>query len=175
MAVGVNKRVATIRSERGRGFLDRFHQPERVRDFRLPSPCLLRRRLGSVRLDSRAENSQPVAADLGAEEVLAGFLVQPHTRAQATLDVDLRALLRVFPNRTHVVASILIHWVEGSRAGLEGRIVKLEQAAGGSKNVVFSRCFRKDGILVPLKPGSAACRHISSFLIHRTMKILAGL
>src|SRR5262245_51316069 len=44
---------------------------------------------------TRAEHLHLVAADLGAVAVLAGFLVLVLARAQAALDIDLRALLEI--------------------------------------------------------------------------------
>src|SRR6185436_4558298 len=71
------------------------------RGFRLGRLAFYRRRVAphfSARLTgarARAEHLHAVAHDLGGVAVLA-FLVLPLARAQAALDVDLRALLQIF-------------------------------------------------------------------------------
>src|SRR5213075_3371385 len=63
------------------------------RSLRLGCPRRFRTRL--ARAGARAEHLHRVGDDLGAVAVLA-FLVLPLPRADASLDVDLRALLQVF-------------------------------------------------------------------------------
>src|SRR5262245_49687226 len=66
------------------------------RRFSLRCGRLARSFTRAARTRARSEHLHHVAADFGAEAVLAGFLVLPLARAQAALDVHLRAFLQVF-------------------------------------------------------------------------------